>query len=209
MGRRGAVSTGGGDMDMPARKPEGTMVPESGPLGDDCKLRGGVSLRRNGGECDAAIRLRALPGELLRNGVSKTFGYLANCWMTMALLPVSAGCGSGDLKGASIFFLSFACYWGYQVKDLGSRSSSNTTVDMYSVCTRITGIKIKYQSQQNASDDNNATGVVAWAEGKTRIAGFGRAEKQKRRKWKLPVWPSLSEFYFGLRGLPLPAPITA
>lgn len=61
-------------MDMPARKPDGTIVPDSGPLGDECKLRGGVSLRRKGGECDAAILLRALPGELLRNGVSNTGG---------------------------------------------------------------------------------------------------------------------------------------
>jgi hypothetical protein len=68
-------------------------------------------LRRKGGECDAAILLRALPGELLRNGVSKIGGYLANCWTTMGLLPVllpaSAGCGSGDLKGASIFVSLF------------------------------------------------------------------------------------------------------
>lgn len=64
---------------MPVRSPEGGITPpDRGPLGDDCKLRG-VSLRRIGGDCEAASLLFALPGEPLRKGVSKTGGYLANC----------------------------------------------------------------------------------------------------------------------------------
>ena len=90
------------DIDMPARNPEGGIVPpDSGPRGDDCKLRG-VSLRRNGGDWDAASLLFALTGEALRNGESKIGGYLANCWTTTAL-PASAGCGAGGLNGDSIF----------------------------------------------------------------------------------------------------------
>lgn len=166
-------------MDMPARKPDGTIVPDSGPLGDECKLRGGVSLRRKGGECDAAILLRALPGELLRNGVSKAGGYLAYCWTTMVLLPAaSAGCGSGDLKGASISFLF--CFVGsiYQGEriSLGSRFSDcdkssfliQTNTNPWT-CTRRPGQShfitiIKAEAQKDQPDSENATGVIASTE---------------------------------------------
>jgi hypothetical protein len=94
---------------MPVRNPEGGInPPESDPLGDDCRLRG-VSLRRSGGDWDAASLLFVLPGEPLRNGESKTGGYLANCWITTAL-PVSAACGVGGLNGDSIFCYVFVLY---------------------------------------------------------------------------------------------------
>jgi hypothetical protein len=67
---------------MPVRKADGVMTLESGPLGEDCRLRG-VSLRRSGGDVDATTLPRPLPGEPLRNGVSKVAGYLANCWTTI------------------------------------------------------------------------------------------------------------------------------
>ena len=86
---------------MPVRSADGGITPpDKGPLGDDCRLRG-VSLRRNGGDWDAASLLLVLPGEPLRNGVSKTGGYLANCWMTIELFA-SGGCGAEALNGDSM-----------------------------------------------------------------------------------------------------------
>jgi hypothetical protein len=216
---------------MPARKPDGTIGPDSGPRGDDCKLRGGVSLRRKGGECDAATLLRALPGELLRNGVSKIGGYLANCWTTMALLPVlllpasagsgsgcGCGCGSGDLKGASIFVsvsLSLSLSLSERISGGGddpriatkalSRSlnsiQTNTVRRGQSHFINKAQLKLKKQANQTAMTMIIMRQASSHRERKTR-----RHLGQKRRKASsLLSGTSLSAFYFGLRGLPLPA----
>jgi hypothetical protein len=91
-------------MDGPERVADAAGATGRKPVGEDCRLRG-VALRCRGGDFDAPNRLRALPNEEpLCNPGSNVDEYLAYCWITTGVPPMSFGadCGITLVKELSI-----------------------------------------------------------------------------------------------------------